>query len=52
MEKKIDDISTKEETSRISQTRYDYFTICHSFVSQMKKFNELRNLKKIRSIKL
>lgn len=33
-----------------SYSSYDYFTICHSFVDQIKKFNELRRLKNLKNL--
>jgi len=33
------------QSTKKAVTSYDYFAICHSFVDQMKKFNELRKLK-------
>jgi len=46
MENRLEAFTSSKHTT----AGYDYFTICHSFVSQMKKFNELRKLKTIKPI--
>ena len=46
MEKRLEAFASSNNMS----VNYDYFTICHSFVNQIKKFNELRKLKTIKPI--
>ncbi|MFT4522167.1 MAG: hypothetical protein ACI8ZN_001107 [Bacteroidia bacterium] len=36
------------KTEETAVQKYDYFQICHSFVSQIKLFDELRTLGKIK----
>ena len=45
-EKRKDAVASDVSTS----VNYDYFTICHSFVNQIKKFNELRKLTTIKPV--
>jgi len=44
----------KEFTSAVSQKSgaYDYFAICHSFVNQIKLFNDLRKFNEIKQAKI
>lgn len=44
----------KDFTTAVSQksTAYDYFAICHSFVNQIKMFNDLRKFNEIKQAEL
>jgi len=50
MEKKTEKRIEAAASSKSTSVNYDYFTICHSFVDQIKKFNELRKLKAIKPV--
>jgi len=50
MEKKMEKRLEAFASSKTMSVNYDYFTICHSFVNQIKKFNELKRLKTIKPI--